>query len=142
MISIGPLLSIAADRTIDELGKRRRDLVRTQSEPRHDPRSKALHHDIGLCKEGADRLPARRFAEVGDHAVFSRVEDVEQPRKNAGGVTVGRLDLHNLGTHRAQHHRGVGPGKVLREVDHSGSAQRRHGSSLRFFGEARPLRYP
>lgn len=134
--SPGTRVAETAQASIDEPRVDRAQHVPAQTQPVHDTRAEVLDHGVGVADQRLQRPRAALSLEIEDDAVLVAPDALEIPRKLpfAGGlrpsgrgaahVAFGALDLDDLCTLIGEHHRAIGPGQHLRQVDDPDVGQR------------------
>jgi hypothetical protein len=104
-------------------------LLRPGAEALGDAGREAVHEDVGRVDQRRQRRAPGLGAQVEHDPALVAVGDVELAAlaldvvDAAPLVAGGRLDLHDVGAHLAQRHRGERAAEVVGEVDHPDAGQ-------------------
>ena len=129
---------VAADREMDELGVDGVERLVIEAEPREPAGPEVLDEHVGVLERPAQDRPAVVRAQVEAERALVAVDREEigrgpsaggripHPRRSpaAGRITLGRLDLDDVGTEVGEDHRAVRAGEDGREVDDADPAER------------------
>ncbi len=124
--AVRPVLSVAGDRGVDEVGIDRLHVVVAEPESVHRSGPEVLDEHVGVLDELADEVGSGGLLEVDDDRAFPAVvvrEDAGHPalvgaEESHDVAESGRLDLDDVGSLVGEHHRGERPGDHHREVQY------------------------
>src|SRR5581483_2715760 len=120
-VAVGPVLSVARDRAVDEAGIEGPQRRVVDAEAGGDARAEAFEQDVGAGDEPPEHVAATRVLEVEDQAPL-----VAREKRNAHAERIaGRGDEEHVGAEVGEQRRAKRPRELAREVEDAEARERR-----------------
>ena len=121
-VALGQVAAVGGDGAQDQAGVAGSEGVPVEAEAGGDARGEAVDHDVGAVDERVQSFPVGGVVDVEGDAALAPVPD-PRAAERPGGVSAGRLDLHDVGAVVGQQHGGHRSGDAGGQIDDPGPPQ-------------------